>query len=58
MVGKYKNGQPILAEQEYERLPEEARKMLAREYFLSKAEIRYFNDNKGLVEYYINQSKQ
>lgn len=57
MVGEKKNGEPILKESVYNRLPEDARKQLAEEYFLSKAEMRYLDDYDKLIRHYISQVK-
>lgn len=58
MVGEYKNGNPILTEEKYKKLSDDARKLLAQEYFLSKTEIRYDDNYDALIRYYINQVKK
>lgn len=57
MVGEYNNGQPILTEDNYNKLPEEAREMLAQEYFFTKSEIRYIENYEALIKYYISKIK-
>lgn len=55
MVGKLANGDEILSETDYKKLPQEAREMLAQQYFLTKSEIKYVNDYEGLVDYYLRK---
>lgn len=57
MVGKKKNGEPILTKSVYSKLREQDLEELAQEYFLSRAEMRYINDYEKLIQYYINQAK-
>ncbi len=58
MVGEKKNGEPILTEERYNKLPSEARELLAQEFFLSKTEVKYIDNPERLIQYYIKQAKE
>ena len=57
MIGENSNGKPYLSESDYKKLSAKAKKEYAKEYFLSKAEMRYINDYESLISHYIKQSK-
>lgn len=58
MVGEKKNGEPILTEEKYNKLPRKAKELLVQEYFLSKTEVKYIDIPEKLIQYYITQAKE
>ncbi len=57
MIGEKANGDPILTEQQYNKLSEEARVFIIEEYLLSKAELK-FKTHDDAVEYYIKRVQE
>ena len=57
MEGEKANGDPILSEEQYNKLNKEARLFIIEEYFLSKAEMK-FKGYEDAVEYYIKQAQK
>lgn len=58
MAGEKKNGDPVLSESDYKKLPEKARQIIAQEYFLSKAEVRYIDNYNMLIQSFIKKVKE
>ena len=57
IAGEKKNGDPILTEKAYNEMTEKAKRHIIQENFLSKTEIKYFDNIDSLIRYYANQAK-
>ncbi|MBO5321703.1 MAG: hypothetical protein J6B22_03740 [Clostridia bacterium] len=57
ILGENEDGEPILTKERYDRMSDENKKKVIEELFLSKTEIKYLDDYKKLVDYYIRKAE-